>query len=80
MAIEITPEVERLVHGIYSDGRYASETEVIAAALHLLQRREQLRKDIEQGVRELDTGQRIEADEVFAALRHRAAELDGRSA
>jgi len=80
MAIEITPEVEQLIQGIYSDGKYASEAEVIAAALHLLQRREQLRKDIEQGVRELDTGQRIEADEVFAALRQRAAKLDGRDA
>jgi antitoxin ParD1/3/4 len=79
MGIEITPEVEQLVHGIYSDGRYASEAEVIAAALQLLQRREQLRKDIEQGVRELDSGQGMEADEVFAALRQRAAELDGQS-
>lgn len=78
MAIEITPEVESLVHGIYAGGQYASETDVIAAALQLLQQREQLRRDLQRGCDELDRGERFEADDVFAELRQRAAELDGR--
>lgn len=43
----------------------------------VLQRREQLRKDLEEGVRELDNGEGVEADSVFASLRQRAAEPDG---
>jgi len=77
MAIEITPEVEQLVHGIYAGGQYASETEVLAAAVRLLNQREQLRQDLEQGCRELDAGERLDADQVFGELRQRATELDG---
>jgi len=80
MAIQITPEVESLVHGIYAGGQYASETDVVAAALRLLQQREQLRSDLQRGCDELDRGERLEADEVFCQLRQRATELDGRGA
>jgi putative addiction module CopG family antidote len=76
MAIEITPEVEELVRGIYSEGRYSSQSELLAAALHLLQQREQLHRDLDQGARELDNGQRLDAEGVFADLRRRAAQLD----
>lgn len=76
MAIEITPEVESLVHGIYSTGHYASESDVLAVALQLLQHRDQLVDDLRQGCDELDRGERIDADEVFAELRQRAAKLD----
>jgi antitoxin ParD1/3/4 len=69
MAIEITPEVESLVNGIYASGQYANETAVIAAALQLLQQREQLRRDLQHGLDELERGQRLDADEVFARLR-----------
>ena len=80
MAIEITPEVESLVNGIYAGGQYASQTEVLATALQLLHEREQLRNNLKQGCDELDRGERIDADEVFSELRQRAAELDGRRA
>jgi putative addiction module CopG family antidote len=66
MAIEITPEVESLINGIYAGGQYSSETEVIATALQLLQQREQLRRDLQRGCDELDRGERLGADEVFA--------------
>jgi Arc/MetJ-type ribon-helix-helix transcriptional regulator len=75
MTIKITPEVEQLVEGIYSDGKYASPSEVLTTALVLLQQREQLRKDLEVGARELDNGQRLDADQVFADLKRRATEL-----
>ena len=50
MAIKITPELENAVHGIYAGGQYATETDVIAAALHLLQQRDQLRSELQQGL------------------------------
>jgi putative addiction module CopG family antidote len=77
MDVQITPEVAQLVHGIFASGQYASESEVVGAAVRLLHQRQQLHMDLKQGCRELDNGQRIDADEVFAALRQRAKELDG---
>jgi Arc/MetJ-type ribon-helix-helix transcriptional regulator len=79
MAIKITPELEKVVHGIYAGGQYASETDVIAAALHLLQQRDELRSELQQGCAELDRGERLDAEDVFNNLRRRAAELDGRT-
>lgn len=76
MSINISPEVELLIQGIYASGEYASEADVLAAAVQLLHQRNQLRKDLEQATRELDGGQRIDADRLFAELRQRAAELD----
>ncbi|MCI0334412.1 MAG: CopG family transcriptional regulator [Planctomycetes bacterium] len=76
MGIEITPEVESLVHGIYADGQYSSEAEVLAAALLLLQQRDRLRNDLRQGCDELDRGERFDGGEVFAELRRHAANLD----
>jgi putative addiction module CopG family antidote len=76
MSIEITPEVEQLVHGIFAAGQFASESDVVTAAVRLLHDRQQLLKDLEQGCRELDNGQRVEADVVFAELRARAIDLD----
>jgi Arc/MetJ-type ribon-helix-helix transcriptional regulator len=78
MSVQITPEVEQLVLGIYAGGQFASEAEVLTTALQLLRRREQLRKDLKEGCLELEHGDRIDADEVFGELRERAAELDRR--
>lgn len=80
MAIEITPDIEIVVQGIYAGGQYASEEEVLATALHLLQQRDQLRHDLQEGIAELDHGERLEAEQVFAELRQRAAHLDGSGA
>ena len=79
MEIEITPEAEALIHGIYAGGKYANETEVVTAAVQLLHQREQLRSRLQQGYDELDRGERLSADEVFPQLRTRAIELDARS-
>jgi Arc/MetJ-type ribon-helix-helix transcriptional regulator len=77
MDVQITPEVAQLVHGIFAAGQYANESDVVDAAVRLLHQRQQLQNDLLQGCRELDDGQRINADDVFATLRRRAAELDG---
>jgi len=76
MSIEITPEAKQLVHGIFATGQFASESDVVTAAVRLLHDRQQLLKDLEQGCRELGNGQRIDADVVFTELRARAVELD----
>ena len=69
MAIEITPELASTVQSIYAGGQYASEGEVLATALQLLQQRDQLRRDLQMGIDELDRGERLDADQVFSELR-----------
>lgn len=77
MTIEISSEIHELVQGIYSSGKFASESEVLSTAVRLLHERQQLLEKLEQGCRELDSGQRLSASAVFADLRLRAQELDG---
>jgi hypothetical protein len=66
MAIEITPELQSVVQGIFAGGQYANEGEVL----------DQLRRDLQQGIAELDSGERLDAPRVFAELRQRAATFD----
>ena len=69
MAIEITPQVESLMYGIYAGGQYASEMDVLETALKLLHERDRLRRELQRGCVELDRGDRLDADKVFAELR-----------
>jgi Arc/MetJ-type ribon-helix-helix transcriptional regulator len=80
MSIPITPEIEQLVHGIYAGGAYASEADVLAAALHLLRQRDELRIKLREGIDELDRGERLTSDQVFRELRKRAVKFDGPAA
>ena len=75
MSVQITPEVEGLVRSIMSDGRYRDEAEVLSEALRLLQNRDRLRAEINDGIAELDRGERIDADTVFAELDQKASKL-----
>jgi len=79
MAILITPDVEQLVHGIYAGGQYASEADVLAAALQLLQQRDRLRSELQIGCDELNRGERLDGVQVFSELREQAREFDGRA-
>lgn len=74
----ITPEIEQLLQGIYAGGAYASEADVMKAALRLLEQRDRLRILLKQGCDELDRGERLDADQVFSGLRELASELDAR--
>jgi Arc/MetJ-type ribon-helix-helix transcriptional regulator len=74
----ITPEIVQLVQGIYAGGAYASEADVLSAALQLLQQRDRLRSELKRGSDDLDRGERLDAEEVFDDLRRRAVELDRR--
>ena len=64
MNVSLTPELARLVTEKVKDGMYSSASEVVRAALRLLVeqdqirelRKEQLRKQIERGVADLDSG------------------------
>ncbi len=85
MNVSLTPELEEFVAQLVEAGRYRSASEVVRAAIRLLQDREAersakldaLRGTIDAGVEELDRGDGASADEVFEeilkALRSEAA-------
>jgi len=74
MSTEITRELQQLVETILQNGRYDDENEVLSEALQLLQRRDELRCEIQTGLAELDQGDRIDSETLFEELRARAAE------
>jgi len=79
MSVEITPELESLVRTIFQGGNYRNENEVLDEALRLLEKREQLRRDVKAGVRQLDEGRTIPGEEVFEHLESKAQTIERRS-
>lgn len=76
MNVSLTPEIERFISGLVATGRYRSASEVVRAAVRLLEEREEerevtlesLRENIAVGVAQLDRGQGVPADEVFEKI------------
>ena len=76
MHVTLPPELEQLVTAQVQSGRYSSVTEVIREALLLLAEREQhyevrrqeLHHKIAEGLEQLDRGEGIPGEQVFAEL------------
>jgi antitoxin ParD1/3/4 len=85
MNVSLTPELEGFIRDQVDSGRYRSVSEVVRAAVRLLEDREAerttrlkvLQQQIEIGLDELERGEGTSADEVFEeilrALRSEAA-------
>ena len=72
MNVHLTPELEQLVQGKVKSGRYNSASEVVREALRLLEqdevftfRKDQIRKQIEEGWQSTKRGEFVGGDEVF---------------
>jgi len=76
MPLEITPELEAIVHDLLSSGNYTAENEVLHEALVLLSNRDRLRREIHIGLAELDRGERVNADEVFRQLEEKLTKFE----
>jgi antitoxin ParD1/3/4 len=76
MNVSLTPELERYISELVEAGRYRSASEVVRAAVRTLQDQEEerrvklkaLRQSIDRGLKELDSGERVPADEVFEQI------------
>jgi antitoxin ParD1/3/4 len=81
MDVHLTPELEKLVQSKVKSGRYNSASEVVHDALRLLEhrdevfaiRKEEIRKQIEEGLQSLRRGEGVDGDVVFDRIE---AELD----
>ena len=84
MDVTLTPELEHLIQDKVASGLYASESEVIRAALRLLKDRddlkllavEDLRREIQKGLDQLDRGESglLDAEYIKAEGRRRLAQ------
>ena len=59
---DLAPFVQRLV----AERRFLTESDVLAEGLRLLQAREALRQEVRLGFEQLDAGQGVEGEEVYA--------------
>ena len=73
MNVSLTPQLEKFVSAKVESGRYNSASEVVREALRLLEhrdevftlRKEQIRKQIEEGWQSAKRGEFVDGDEVF---------------
>ncbi|HEX4129246.1 MAG TPA: CopG family transcriptional regulator [Pirellulales bacterium] len=72
--VGLSPELARFVHEAVASGIYPTEDALFAEGVRLLWQREQLRRDVQVGIDQLDRGEAIPAETVFADLRKKIAE------
>jgi antitoxin ParD1/3/4 len=75
MRIELPTDAIQFVEGLVASGQFESADDAIAEGVRLLMGRQQLRADMQKGIDELDAGQGINGEEVFADLRERARKV-----
>lgn len=79
MNVSLSPELERLIEEKVKSGMYNSASEVIRAGLRLLQeqdelrqiRLQELRREAQKGLEQIERGEVVDGDEVFRELRDR---------
>lgn len=79
MNVSLTPELERRIAERIDSGLYASASEVVREGLRLLfeaeemreRRLGQLRADVERGLDQLDRGEGLPGEQVFAEVAER---------
>ncbi|MEE9394948.1 MAG: type II toxin-antitoxin system ParD family antitoxin [Planctomycetota bacterium] len=77
ISISLTPEQAAFLTGCVETGRYQSTSDVVREAIGLLEDREGTRQRaitraqqlIEEGARQLDNGEEIDSDIVFASIK-----------
>lgn len=75
MNIDLPADAAQFIEGLVASGEYPSADEAVAEGVRLLMSRQQLRSEIQKGIDELDAGQTIEGETVFAELRERSKNL-----
>lgn len=68
MNLNLPSEVNDFVKNLVAQGRFNSEEDAIVEGIKLLMDREQLRGEIQKGVKQLDAGQFYDEDTVFAEV------------
>ncbi len=70
--VNFSPAVERLI----TEGRFRDAGEIVAEGIRLVLMREELDRDVQAGLDDLDAGNRIEAKNVYAEARRRIKAIE----
>ena len=73
MNLNLPSEFNDFVKGLVAQGRFTSEEDAIVEGVKLLMGREQLRDEIQKGVKQLDAGEFYDEETVFNEVE---AEID----
>lgn len=76
MNVKIPSDFEPVVQKLVSEGKFQSESDVIAEGLRLVVMRDRLHKEIQDGIDELDAGNRTEARDVYVEARKRIKAIE----
>ena len=75
MQLELSADARQFIDHLVETGRYTSANDGIAEGVRLLMPQEELKADIQEGVRELDEGMGIDGRQVIAELRARVTSI-----
>jgi antitoxin ParD1/3/4 len=86
MNVSLTPELARFVEGQVRGGLYSTASEVVREGLRILAeretlrelRRQELRKQVQAGLDELDRGEGLDGDVVFDEIERHLDEIEKR--
>ncbi len=76
MTIAFTERNLGRVRSLVESGQFRDDEAVLDAALELLERRERLRTQVQEGVMAADRGELIDHQTVFAVVRERIAAVE----
>ncbi len=76
MTTEIPSDLLPFVQRMVAAKRFLNEGDVLAEGLRLLQARETLREEVKRGFDQLDVGEGILAEDVYARAEHRIREIE----
>ena len=76
MSTGIPSDYGATVQKLIAEGKFQDEHEVIAEGIRLVVAREELYADIQAGIDQLDRGEGIDAEEVFAEARRRIKAIE----
>jgi antitoxin ParD1/3/4 len=63
MELTLTADQEKIVESLVASGSFSDPSEVVNKALQMLKRHEELRREIQIGIDQLDRGEGVEYDE-----------------
>ncbi len=76
MTTEIPNDLAPFVQRMVSERRFLSAGDVLAEGLRLLQARETLREEVQKGFAQLDAGEGVSAEEVYARTEERICQIE----
>ena len=79
MSVEMSAENERYLQQAVDRGVFPDRAAAIDEAVELLERRDQLRSDVQTGIEQAERGELIAAEDVFRRLEERAREIEAKA-